>query len=275
MTVSGYNLVNPYTYTAPPLTCGSGMEFTYTSGDCTGGSYAIFNYSIAPTTSPGVQDFCAIGSSNSVPFTVNYDPTPSISSITPSPWQAGWNNQLITISGSGFGTNPTLTIGDSTITCTGMQASDPGPPATAQITCYLTVPANDLSTSTTVKVTSNSYGGSIFLMIPQGGGATSPTKTVGIAPVPAPPAQIFLGPNTEGDGICVDSNATNITNSTRQVVVGQQIACTACIPDLLLAQLTQERKGVRYPFFFRRKRGRIRSWVESGDWRSARWFTTR
>ena len=56
-----------------------------------------------------------------------------------------------------------------------------------------------------------------------------------------------------------------------------------------------EGKGVRYPFFFRRnavgfghggkggqvpflfqeKRGRIRSWVESGDWRLARWFTTR
>ena len=206
MTVSGYNLVNPYTCTAPSLTCGLGLEFIYTSGDCTNGYYAIFNYSILSTASPGSQDFCELGASNTVPFTVNYDPTPVINSVTP-PLEAGLSNQPITISGSGFGTNPTLSVTDPiiNISCMVTSASD------TVILASCSPPTADGNTNATVTVTSTGYSGSGFLLNPLGGSPNA-TRTVPVTPYLPPAVPIlFFGQPISG---------------AQNVVIGQQIALT-------------------------------------------------
>ena len=208
------------------------------SGASCDATVLTIDYSIGSTASSGNQTFTLanrFGTSNGMTFTV-YDPSPSIDSISPPSWQAGWINRSVTITGTGFGTSPTVSVSDPSVTCTVGGASDTSLPHGAQLTASCSVAASDANSSATVTVTSHGYNGSGFVPNP-GGGTSNASDTVGIVPLPVTPPQIYQGPNTAGDGIC-SSQATNITNTQQQVLVGQQIAFTACIPSMQLAQQT-------------------------------------
>jgi hypothetical protein len=90
------------------------------------------------------------------------DATPVITSITPSAWPAG-QTRLVTINGSGFGSNPLVTISDPTVTKTIVTKNN------TQITMNVTVPASNPGTTATVTVTSQGLNGTGFIAVPSGG----------------------------------------------------------------------------------------------------------
>lgn len=90
------------------------------------------------------------GKSNAGTYMV-YDPTPVILSITPSPWQAGTSTP-VTISGSGFGTSPTVSVNDANVLFAAGSVSD------TTITGTVTINGSDPGGTATVTVTSNGYG---------------------------------------------------------------------------------------------------------------------
>ncbi|HMD83986.1 MAG TPA: hypothetical protein VKO18_04705 [Terriglobia bacterium] len=255
--VTGDNLVDPFTCEATPAITGSGIslsvgsiDLTEEGGDSCGASALTLNYSISANATTGAQTLTLsnrFGASNGVTFTVD-DPTPTISSITPNPWQAGWTNRQVTITGTGFGTSPTVTVSDPNANCTVTSATDPGPPGTATILGNCSVAANDLNTSATVTVTSHGYGGIGFIGVQ--GQPSSANDGVGITPYQPPAPQIFLGPDNNGS-VC-NGNATNITNQTVNALVGQSISFTACIPSSvpinLVTQTVWSPAGLQLPF---------------------------
>jgi len=97
------------------------------------------------------------------------DPTPNIQGVTQTPWQAG-SQISASVSGSGFGTSPTLQIQwpDGTY----YNTSCSGPLCDGQIAFTATVPADAGGTATLV-VTSNGYNGQGFFA---GGSGDSPTS---------------------------------------------------------------------------------------------------
>lgn len=112
------------------------------------------------------------GGGNAWLYTVEPDPTPVINSVTPSTWQAG-QQYNVTISGSGFGTSPSVSISAQGVNWYVQAAND------IQISLMVTVDSNAPSQSNiAVTVTSNGYWGMGF----QGGGQPQsqggPTATV-------------------------------------------------------------------------------------------------
>lgn len=250
ISVNGDNLVDPSECSDSVSFTGTGVTFTVVNtlinGACQQEEDALtINYTIDLTASTGNQTLklsTDLGTSNGVTFTI-YDPTPAIASISPNLWQAGWTNFPVTITGTGFGTSPTVSVGDPNAVCTMTGAVDPGSPNPAQIFLNCSVSSSDKSTIATVTVTSTGYGIS-FAPAPTGNLAEYnvgiiPTQGSGSQPTAPQIYQVSQPPNSQGDGIC--GNATNITNSQQQVLVGQQIAFTGCIPTVQLAQqaLTQ------------------------------------
>ena len=131
-----------------------------------------------------------------------------------------------TISGTGFGTNPAITItGNGISGCLSVTMTQPGGSCSiqsagdTQIGATVTIPSNAGSTAT-IQVQSNGYGGSGFLQGTPGQPSQSlPYANVAIESIPAPVPQImFLG--------------SNVANTTVPVQVGQQIALTAVVPGL-------------------------------------------
>jgi hypothetical protein len=135
------------------------------------------------------------------------DPTPVVQSVSPNVWNAGAITQ-VTIGGTGFGTAPTLTISDSSI---GVQITNSGD---TQITANVTVPASAPNETVTVTVTSTGYNGSGFIGGPGQSNSGSNTATVNAFTAPAP--RILF-------------NGTDVTGTTQNVVVGQQIALTTSV----------------------------------------------
>jgi len=167
------------------------------------------------------------GTSNQANVNVG-DPTPSITSVSPNPWNAGTLYTCsIQIRGSGFGTNPTLTITSadggseiSSFTTSGCAGATDG-----LITATVQTSASFVPGSAQITVQSNGYNGSGFLQGQTGQSSTSNQQTVTITPDAAPIPQIMF-------------NKTNIANNANPscpndvacVVVGQQIALTAVFP---------------------------------------------
>ncbi|HXR77217.1 MAG TPA: IPT/TIG domain-containing protein [Bryobacteraceae bacterium] len=89
------------------------------------------------------------GTSNAAPFSVG-DPTPVITSISPNSWNAGTSIQ-VTITGHGFGTNPSLTITGPAVAGYSTAASD------TQIVATVTIAANSPGGAATVEVQSHGY----------------------------------------------------------------------------------------------------------------------
>ena len=185
------------------------------------------HWAIASNASTGAQ-YLTLSTqyftSNQVAFTVG-DPTPVITSVcSDGVCSDTWNVNAaartttipITISGHGFGTNPTLTISGISGTCVTIPVcvtiSQPtGTPTDTQIQATVTIDGGTPSASPTITVQSNGYNGSGFLP----GTPSQPgygTATVTVVPGSIPPTVLF--------------NGVAIGNATQSVVSGQQIALT-------------------------------------------------
>jgi hypothetical protein len=168
-------------------------------------SVVDLNDSIATNATTGSQNVTLttrFRTSNAAPFSIG-DPTPVITSISPNSRNAGKSIQ-ITITGHGFGTNPSLAI-----TGPGVSGYSTGAVSDTQIVANVTIAANSPGGAATVEVQSHGYTGSGFFPVnpgqpPQG------SNTASVNPIPAPvPQIIFLGQNITG---------------TQTVYVGQKIA---------------------------------------------------
>jgi len=134
-------------------------------------------------TTVGTQDLFLIsdyGHSNSEDFEVG-DPTPSGITVT-SPWVAGATTP-VTITGTGFGTNPTVTFSDGTIVWALGTATDTGQPGGAKITGTVTLLPCTSAEGVTVTVKSNGYNGTGFVASTSG---ESPDGTGDASVTPQP-----------------------------------------------------------------------------------------
>lgn len=121
ITVQGKGLVDPFTYPNYTIQAafgsGTGLSLQFQSYNPDDGSI-VLKYTIDQNATTGpvsitLQDRFGIGTSSEA-FTVG-DPTPVIDTVSPQPWPVGNPSYTILITGSGFGTNPTLTVsGDYT-----------------------------------------------------------------------------------------------------------------------------------------------------------------
>lgn len=242
--LTGYNLVDPDTCTANPQITGYGVNLNFVDGDCDYGESATLSYSISPQAPTGDQTLTlsnGFGNSNGVTFTVT-DPAPSISSVYPiPPWPANSINYPVTINGSNFGTLPSVSFTDPYITIVGTPSTSPGflssgqLSSSQQISLSLNISPNDPGIPSQVIVTSTGYGIGV-VEAPSGGSltATYPVSVTPAAQVPPPAPQIFSGTSTACSG------SGDYSNQTVQVLVGQPIAFTACIPSSVdLTTVTQ------------------------------------
>jgi hypothetical protein len=98
------------------------------------------------------------------------DPTPVISSVVPDPWVSGTATNF-TITGSGFGTNPSHSISGPGVT--GFAKSSA---SGTTITGAVTIPSGASGTAVAT-VTSTGFGGNAFVSAPQQGGTMSQAQT--------------------------------------------------------------------------------------------------
>jgi hypothetical protein len=212
LTLNGSNFVNPFgNPTSISASKTSGTGFSVSTGTV-GSTQASAPYTAALTATTGNWDIgltYSLGSSILIStfgsFTVG-DPTPTISSISPSSWAAGQVNIPVTIKGSGFGSNPQLVIAGVTSTITGH--SDNGQPGGAVITANVSVPGCATGTAG-VTVTSEGYNGTGFGNAYPG----QPSYVVSTATI-TPAAAL----------------APNIGGTKSPVVAGQLVSLTGTIP---------------------------------------------
>jgi hypothetical protein len=186
---------------------------------CSSSTQCTATFDTSGETTVGTQDMYLssdYGHSNSEDFEVG-DPTPSIDNVSPPIWPAGTTTP-VTITGSGFGTKPLISLSDSSISYSITNATDNGLPHGASITANVTVPAPNPGEGVTVSVTSQGYSGNGFTRSTSGQSAQSPTFNVTTTPIPAPKPAIFF------NGSDITTNPT-----TPQVVVGQQILLKGCV----------------------------------------------
>ena len=110
------------------------------------------------------------------------DPTPVITGVNPPQWSPSTTS--VTITGSGFGTNPQLSVSAPGVGVTAsiLSASDNGQPGGATITANVSVPAQTCSIlPVTITVTSQGYNGTGFYPV---GGSTSSTTNNSLATIP-------------------------------------------------------------------------------------------
>ena len=220
ISITGQNLIDPFTEEAkasvPPE---SGMEISGVSGNSTD---VTLGYTLPTTASTGnlVITLTNRFGSGTGDFTVG-DPTPVVESVDPDVWPAGPPTFQVTITGTGFGTNPGVDVSGTGVTYQVVSTSD------KEIVLNITVDLSAPSGPATVTVTSRGYLGSSFVSACGTVSDDTGDATVLAAPVPPPPPappvpQIFLGLN----------NTTDIAGTTPAVLAGQQIILTACIdPD--------------------------------------------
>lgn len=148
-------------------------------------------------------------SSFSQPFRLN-DPTPNITGVSPNPWNAGVPT-TVHITGSGFGTLPSLsiTVPNNDIVYTIISRNN------TEIVANVTVAATSPGEDATITVTSAGFDGSGFVSN-AGNSPSSPSRSIHVNPIPAPAPQIMF-------------NGTNIANTTQSVVVGQQIILASSV----------------------------------------------
>jgi len=166
LTLNGENFVDPFGDPTTIQTSNSfhGTGFSVTTGSV-GYSQATASYSAALTASTGNWDIGITYFLGSTDFVFEYlnfmvgDPTPTISSVSPSSWAAGQTNIPVTIKGSGFGSNPVLVIAG--VTSSISSHSDNGLPGGAVINANVTVPGCATG-SALITVSSTGYNGSGF-----------------------------------------------------------------------------------------------------------------
>jgi hypothetical protein len=179
-----------------------------------GADNATVTYSIPMSATAGSQQFTmsnSFGTSSPVTFQVD-DPSPNVTGISPSTWYAG-NSYSVTITGTNFGTNPSLSISAQGVTFTqSAGATD------TQITANVTVAADAPNGNATVQVTSTGFGGGNGFYPGSSGNSPSNSSTAANVAAVTPPPQIIF-------------NGGNISGSTQSVVAGQQIVLSVATPS--------------------------------------------
>ena len=166
---------------AGPTTCGidgAGVSCSLTYQNIYAQGQVNLSYNIATNANTGPHNLWVttpFGTSNAVTFTVD-DPTPVITGISPNVWPAGTVTSF-TISGSGFGSNPSLSISGTGILGYNGSGSD------TSITGSVTISPDAPSSTATVTVASNGYGGNNFQPAPQGGSTNQGSTNAQVAAI--------------------------------------------------------------------------------------------
>jgi hypothetical protein len=215
ITVSGTNLIDPFTQNTTPTVTGTGIQLTFSSYNPSTGAVTL-TYSISQNASTGDQSLRVVtryGTSGAATLHVG-DPSPNITSISPDTWNAGTATSF-TIGGTGFGTNPSVTITGIGVTSYSVtSASD------TQIQATVTMDVNAPDGTATVTVASNGYGGSGFVSTTPGQ-PNNNSHNVTVRALRAPPPKIVWA-----DEGC--SNGTDLAGTQQAVVVGQKISLIGC-----------------------------------------------
>src|SRR5262249_22285255 len=218
--VHGENLVDIFTGDTTPAITGSGVSVSVDQQNPPDSTLVVLDYTISNSASTGAHSLTLatrFGASNAVTFTVG-DPTPKITSISPNVWSAGTTTSF-TITGTGFGTNPSLKVSGQGVTGSSISsASD------TQIQASVTIDGSSPDGSATVTVTSNGHNGNGFLPTNPGQPAnTSANANIQATEVPQP--RILLT-RTDTPGA---TQPVDITGQTQSVVAGQRIVLTATV----------------------------------------------
>jgi hypothetical protein len=228
ITVTGQNLEDQLGVTGVSIS-GSGIT---SSVSTPGASNATVTYSIANNGSTGAQSFTisnSFGTSSAVTFTV-VDPSPTVTGVSPSTWSAG-SSYTVTITGTNFGTNPSVSIALPTGTITPTTSN----PSDTSVTVSFTVPTNSPSGSAPVTVTSRGFNGSGFYP-GSSGNSPSATNNSGDVVAQTPVPQIMIIPSVSQASASQLSSCTSGTlassgSNETDVFAGQQILlCVAAPP---------------------------------------------
>lgn len=165
-------------------------------------SVGVGTYQISITNDVGA-------SSNSVPFTITGDSTPSNISLNYTTWVAGQTYTDFAITGSGFGSNQPAS-GSSGVTLSCCASFTLGSWSDTSITGTLVVASNAPQGTVTVTVGDTGYNGFNFQAGQQGNSSTG-SATATVQTVPAP--RIIF-------------NGNDVTGMQPQVYIGQQINLT-------------------------------------------------
>ena len=228
LTLGGDSLINPFgacdtTVSAVPATSGA-TGLTLTAGSFNPNQEsgtASFTATLTADTGPwDIGMGSCLGSTLYATttkglFTVG-DPTPSITSVSPSTWTAG-QTISVTIKGSGFGSNPTLTVTAAGVTSSITGHSDTGASGGATITANITVGVCTPAETASIVVTSTGYTGAGFTPAFSGQSASGSSSAT-VTPLAGPTPTITLG-----------SGTANVAGTTQSIVVGQKVVLTSSI----------------------------------------------
>jgi hypothetical protein len=231
ITFEGQGLIDPFTNSIQLSPASdSGLTLTLESVS-QNGTEVIVQYSITPQATVGPRTITLSTALGSVEESFGIgDPPPTISSVTPDVWQAG-SQYSVSISGSGFGTNPQVSVSGA-----GVALISDQPISDGLIDAVVAVGASAPTQLATISVQSDGYGGGFYCATSCSGQpvSTYDVQVQGSAPPPAP--TIVYGLNTQGGaGIC---NGTDVTSE--QIYVGQQVAFSGCVPSSELSSVTSE-----------------------------------
>jgi hypothetical protein len=212
ITLTGQNLLDVLDQSTTPAVRGSGVHISISGTPSA--TQVMLNYSIDQNATDGAHQITIatrFGESDAEIFTVG-DPSPVVLGINPPIWPAGTTIPL-TVTGTGFGTNPSVTIAG-----VGVLTPSPSVSGASDTTLNTSVPIaqNAPDGPATIQVQSHGISGSGFV---QGtpGQSSSGSNGADISAAPAPVPQImFMG--------------NNVSGTTQTVYAGQQIALTVNAP---------------------------------------------
>jgi hypothetical protein len=224
LVINGDSLINPFggnpTSVQANYSGGGGSGMTVSGGSFTE-TQGSASYQVAKTATTGLCDIgvsyylgdVLLVSVNEGNLTVG-DPTPSITSINPPAWTAG-TTIPITITGTGFGTSPTLTITGPGVTF------QPGTLGDTLIQATVTIDASSPGGPATIQVQSNGYLGTGFAPAYSGQSSTA-TGTATITPYVPPVPVIVYGTNSSA------CSGANLDGTQQAKIAGQLIQLYGC-----------------------------------------------
>lgn len=161
ITVSGSHLVDVFDGSTTPTVL-SGSDFSLTTTGTPSATQVTLNYSITASATTGARQFTLsnrFGQSEPQTFTIG-DPSPVVGDVEPHVWPAGSVALPLTITGSGFGIAPTITIA-------GVGVLNPVPAVTnstdSSISTSVSIAMNAPNGPATVTVQSHGSGGNGFV----------------------------------------------------------------------------------------------------------------
>ncbi len=191
ITVNGQNFIDYFGDAPTPFINNSGVTLSLGSISDT---QAKVSYSV--TTGAATGDFGLnlkglFGNGEPATLAVG-DPTPVVTSISPSVWYAG-NSYTVTITGTNFGTSPTSSISAAPGVTYGQTGGND-----TTITASVTVAPNAPTTNPiTVSVTSQGFGGGSGFFSGTGGSASASNTAQSVENIPSPTINLLNGtPNS-------------------------------------------------------------------------------